>query len=102
MRTRLSPEQKEQRKVLFGTFAEGWRPLRPYRWRTDAGEVLEIPVTTMPIFKVPFYVSYLLILSVVAPRLAVGYFPAGFSLCHWPATPPSLLLNPLDSLTSQY
>ena len=84
--------------MLFGTFAEGWRPLRPYRWRTDAGEVLEIPVTTMPIFKVPFHVSYLLYLSAVAPRLAVGYFRAALSLCQRTATPPSLLLHPLDFL----
>ena len=98
MRTRLSPEQREQRKVLFGTFAEGWQPLRPYRWRTEAGEVLEIPVTTMPIFKVPFHASYLLYLSAVAPRLAVPYFRAALSLCQWTATPPSLLLHPLDFL----
>jgi len=35
-------------------------------------------------------------LSVVAPRLAVGYFRAALSLCQWTATPPSLLLHPLD------
>jgi hypothetical protein len=98
MRTPLSPEQREQRKVLFGTFAEGWQPLRPYRWRTDAGELLEIPVTTMPIFKVPFHVSYLLYLSAVAPRLAVGYFRAALALCRWTGTEPSLLLHPLDFL----
>ena len=98
MRTPLSPEQREQRKVLFGTFAEGWQPLRPYRWRTDAGELLEIPVTTMPIFKVPFHVSYLLYLSAVAPRLAIGYFRAALALCRWTGTAPSLLLHPLDFL----
>ncbi|PYN80922.1 MAG: polysaccharide deacetylase [Candidatus Rokuibacteriota bacterium] len=98
MRTRLSPEQREQRKVLYGTFAEGWQPLRPYRWRTDAGEILEIPVTTMPIFKVPIHVSYLLYLSALAPSLAVPYFSAALSLCRWTATQPSLLLHPLDFL----
>jgi len=98
MRTRLSPEQREQRKVLFGAFAEGWQPLRPYRWRTDAGEILEIPVTTMPIFKVPIHVSYLLYLNALAPSLAVPYFRAALRLCRWTATQPSLLLHPLDFL----
>jgi len=98
MRTRLTPEQREQRKLLFGTFAEGWQPLRPYRWRTDAGELLEIPVTTMPIFRTPFHVSYLLYLSAVAPRLAVGYFRAVLALCRSTGTEPSLLLHPLDFL----
>jgi hypothetical protein len=98
MRTRLTPEQREQRKVLFGTFAEGWQPLRPYRWRTDAGEILEIPVTTMPIFRIPIHVSYLLYLNAVAPRLAVPYFRMALNLCRWTATQPSLLLHPLDFL----
>lgn len=98
MSTRLSPEQRQQRNMLFGSFAEGWRPLRPYRWRTDAGEILEIPVTTMPIFKIPIHVSYLLYLSALAPSLAVRYFRGALSLCRWTATQPSLLLHPLDFL----
>jgi polysaccharide deacetylase len=98
MRTRLSPEQRLQRKMLFGTFAEGRRPLRPYRWRTDAGELLEIPVTTMPMVKIPIHVSYLLYLSAVAPSLAVRYFRVALALCRWTATRPSLLLHPLDFL----
>src|SRR5206468_3230523 len=102
MRTRLTPEQREQRKLLFGTFAEGWQPLRPYRWRTDAGELLEIPVTTMPIFRTPFHVSYLLYLSAVAPRLAVGYFRAILALCRWTGTEPSLLLHAVGLLARHH
>jgi hypothetical protein len=98
MRTPLTPEQRERRKMLFGRFAEGWRPLRPYRWRTEAGDLLEIPVTTMPVFRVPIHVSYLLYLSTLAPRLAVRYFQVALSLCRWTATAPSVLLHPLDFL----
>lgn len=98
MSTRLSPEQERQRKMLFGTFADGWQPVRPYRWRTDAGELLEIPVTTLPMFKIPIHVSYLLTLAAFAPRLAVRYFRLALGLCRWTGTPPSLLLHPLDFL----
>src|SRR5437879_13264113 len=98
MRTRLTPEQRAQRKVLFGTFADGWQPLRPYRWRTGAGALPERPVTTLPVFRTPFHVSYLLYLRAVAPRLAVGYFRAVLALCRWTGTEPSLLLHPLDFL----
>jgi peptidoglycan/xylan/chitin deacetylase (PgdA/CDA1 family) len=98
MSTRLSPEQREQRKVLFGTFAEGWQSLRPYRWRTDAGEILEIPVTTMPMFKIPIHVSYVLYVNALAPRLAAPYFRAALNLCRWTGTQPSILLHPLDFL----
>src|SRR5438034_4011335 len=97
MRTRLTPEQREQRKLLFGTFAEGAQPLGPYRWHTDAGELLEIPVTTMPIFRTPFHVSYLLYLSAVAPRLAVGYFRAVLALCRWTGTEPDRKSTRLNS-----
>ena len=98
MSTKLSPEQREQRKVLFGTFAEGLQPLRPYRWRTDGGEILEIPVTTMPIFRIPIHVSYLLYVNALAPRLALPYFRMALGLCRWTGTQPSILLHPLDFL----
>ena len=41
---------EEKRKLLFGRFSEGFRPMKPYRWAVDGAELIEIPVTTMPIF----------------------------------------------------
>jgi hypothetical protein len=95
---RLTPEERRQRKALFGGVADACRPLRPYRWRTDAGEVLEIPVTTMPLFRVPIHFSYLLYLDAVAPALTLPYFRAALALCRWRRIQPSLLLHPLDFL----
>ncbi|MBI3029545.1 MAG: polysaccharide deacetylase family protein [Candidatus Rokubacteria bacterium] len=94
----MSREEIRQRRALFGSFRDGLRPIRPYRLRTDAGEIIEIPVTTMPVFRVPIHVSYLLYLSALAPALALLYFRAALSLCRWTATHPSLLLHPLDFL----
>jgi hypothetical protein len=86
------------RKALFGKFSEGFRPLRPYRWRTDAGDIIEIPVTTMPLLKFPIHASYILYLSCYSTALAMTYFRTALSLCRITGTPPSILLHPLDFL----
>lgn len=95
---KLSAQDRHARDALFGKFSEGFRPLSPYRWRTTAGSLLEIPVTTMPFFRVPMHASYVLYLGAVAPRLAVPYFEAALALCRLTRTQPSLLLHPLDFL----
>ena len=98
MSTKLGEEERIQRKALFGTFRDGLRPIRPYRWQLNPGSLIEIPVTTMTILKVPIHVSYLLYLSVVSPALALHYFKMALALCRFTGTQPSLLLHPLDFL----
>jgi hypothetical protein len=98
MTARLSAAERRRRQKLFGTFGEGLRPLRPYRWRTGGGTLVEVPVTTLPLLKVPIHASYLLYLSVFSRRLALAYFRSALRLCRWTGTPPSLLLHPLDFL----
>jgi peptidoglycan-N-acetylglucosamine deacetylase len=121
MTSNLSPEEREKRKALFGSFKEGFQPLKPYRWNmavdqrsadpSDAapGEVnprvvdqlTEIPVTTMPIFKVPIHFSYVLFISVFSSTAALLYFRIALWLCKLTKTPPSLLLHPLDFLGAE-
>jgi peptidoglycan/xylan/chitin deacetylase (PgdA/CDA1 family) len=98
MTARLTVEERRQRAALFGGLADGLRPLRPYRWQTPAGSLLEIPVTTMPGLRVPIHVSYVLYLNAVAPALALPYFRAALALCRLRGVEPSLLLHPLDFL----
>ena len=95
---KLEKEQREQRKELFGGVREGFRPLRPYHWRLGAGPLLELPVTTMPIFRLPFHASYLIYLAGFSPALARLYFATALTLCRWTGVQPSLLLHPLDFL----
>ena len=95
---RLDKQQKQERKKLFGTISEGFRPLRPYSWKLDECELLEIPVTTMPWFKVPIHVSYLLYLDQFSRWLAITYWKMALSLCRLSGVAPSLLLHPLDFL----
>jgi peptidoglycan-N-acetylglucosamine deacetylase len=100
MTAKLSAEEAEKRKELFGKLRDGLRPLKPYRLRLDKGTLIEMPVTTMPLFKMPIHVSYLLYLSGFSPRLALSYFQMAIRLCRLTNTAPSLLLHPLDFLGS--
>lgn len=93
---RLDDQQKQERKKLFGTWSEGFRPLKPYLHRLDDGPLLEIPVTTMPLFKVPIHVSYLLYLDQFSRGLALTYWRMALTLCRMTGVAPSLLLHPLD------
>jgi hypothetical protein len=99
---KLSPEEKNQRKQLFGTIRDGLRSLHPYQWHVDIDgkprQLLEIPVTTMPIIKAPFHVSYILYISTFSVSLALLYFRASLKLCRLTGVQPSLLLHPLDFL----
>jgi hypothetical protein len=99
---RLSEEQKDQRKALFGSVRDGFRPLRPYLWHIDSDDrgkgLIEIPVTTLPIFRVPFHFSYILYMAGYSEHLALTYFQAALSACRIAAVQPSLLLHPLDFL----
>ena len=96
---RLSREERQERRALFGSFSEGFRPVRPYRWALPGGrELLEIPVTTMPVFKVPFHVSYLLYLARFSTALMSAYLATALAMCRLTRTEPSVLLHPLDLL----
>ncbi|MEZ4617987.1 MAG: polysaccharide deacetylase family protein [Caldilineaceae bacterium] len=101
MTAKLTPEEKAERKKLFGTMSEGHRPLHAYHWQLAGNEptgLLEIPVTTMPLFKIPIHFSYLLYMSLYSPALAMLYFRAALQLCRWTGVQPSLLIHPLDFL----
>ncbi|NJN63814.1 MAG: polysaccharide deacetylase family protein [Acidobacteria bacterium] len=95
---KLTAEERKERAKLFGGLGEGRRPLHAYRWQLDAGTLLEIPVTTMPLFKLPFHVSYLLYLCLYSPPLASLYYRISLALCRAARVEPSVLLHPLDFL----
>jgi hypothetical protein len=98
MTSRLTPEEREKRKGLFGGLRDGLRPIDPYLWRMGERRLLEIPVTTMPGLKVPIHVSYALYIGVFSPALAMLYFKSAMALCRLTGTEPSILLHPLDFL----
>lgn len=83
---------------MFGGFKDGLQPLKPYCWRVGNERLLEIPVTTMPIFKLPIHFNYILYIGTFSPALALLYFRIALWLCKLTKTQPSLLLHPLDFL----
>jgi hypothetical protein len=95
---KLSAEQRAERGNLFGSAREGLRPLSPYLWDLGSDTLLEIPVTTMPLTRVPIHVSYVLYLAGISPALAVQYFAQSLRLCRARGIEPSILLHPLDFL----
>ncbi|HZR13834.1 MAG TPA: polysaccharide deacetylase family protein [Acidimicrobiia bacterium] len=97
---RLDDEQRRERSQLFGTWRDGARPVGPYRWSVDGTTLLELPVTTMPVAKVPIHVSYLLYLSAYSPALARAYFRGALAMCRAARVGPSILLHPLDFLAA--
>ena len=95
-RSNLDAEERRRRKGLFGSSRDALRPAKPYRWRLDDGTLLELPVTTMPLLKVPIHFSYLLYLAGISEVAARGYLALAMRLCRLTRTEPSLLLHPLD------
>ncbi len=91
-------EQRERLNRLFGSWKDGLRPLKPYRWSFDQTTLLEMPVTTFPIFRVPIHLSYVMFLAGFSPALAKAYFYTALWSCRILGVEPSILLHPLDFL----
>ena len=94
--SKLTAEEKRQRSALFGTWKDAFRPVRPFQWDLSAGKLLEIPVTTLPGFKVPMHLSYLVYLAKFSRLAARAYLRFALSACRISGTHPSILLHPLD------
>jgi peptidoglycan-N-acetylglucosamine deacetylase len=93
----LDDEEKKERSELFGSLKDGFRPVKPYLWRLGSSRtILELPVTTMPIVKTPFHLSYLLYLSRISYFLMLFYLNLAITMCRMTGTTPSYLLHPLD------
>jgi hypothetical protein len=97
-KSKLSKKQKEDRKDLFGSWSDGFQPNKPFKWVSGNQTLVEIPVTTMPLFKVPIHATYLHFLAGVSPWLAKTYFWCALKLCRLTDVEPSFLLHPLDFL----
>ncbi|MBN3939474.1 polysaccharide deacetylase family protein [Nostoc sp. NMS9] len=98
---KLSKEERKKREALFGGFKEGLQPLKPYQWQLDKDKLTEIPVTTMPIFKVPIHFSYIMFLSTFSSEVALLYLRIALWLCKITRVQPSLLLHPTDFVSQE-
>ncbi len=95
----LDTTQRAEREHLYGTWSDGWRPLRPYRWQVGALTLLELPVTTLPGLRVPIHISYLLMLAAYSEPAALAYLRLALRACRVAKVEPSILMHPLDLLS---
>ncbi len=106
---KLSQQESDERKDLFGGVRDGLRPLSGYLWdlgvRDEQGQpvpdLLEIPVTTLPVLRTPIHMSYLLFLAQRSPFLMRRYLDTAISLCQLRGVEPSFLLHPLDFISGE-
>ena len=99
--TKLTREERRKRKALFGSFSDALRPVKPYQWELDEGTLPELPVTTLPWFKVPIHFSYLIYLASFSEALSKLYLGFVIAMCKLTKTEPSLLLHPLDFMGAE-
>jgi hypothetical protein len=100
--SRLRSDQRAERKALFGTLRDGTRPVKPFCWQLSQGRtLLEIPITTFPVIKVPFHLSYLHYVSRLSEHLALGYLDTALLTCRLAGISPSFILHPLDLLSGE-
>ncbi len=93
----LTREEKKQRKKLFGSLKDAISPVKPFLWCLNSSEtLLEIPVTTTPLIKIPLHLSYLLYFSRFSILLTFLYLKIALTLCRITNTAPNFLLHPLD------
>ncbi len=93
----LSKEEMKAREGLFGAFSEGFKTIKPFYWKLDNNkQLLEIPVSTIPVLKLPFHFSYLHYLAGASVSLMKAYLQTAITMCKITNTEPSFLLHPLD------
>lgn len=96
-KSNLSREERKTRKDLFGKFRDGFRKLKPHYHEIGERErILEIPVTTMPVLRLPFHLTYLMYLSNYSISLMNIYLNFSLFMCKITNTPVSFLLHPTD------
>jgi peptidoglycan/xylan/chitin deacetylase (PgdA/CDA1 family) len=98
---RLTPAQREERANLFGSWRDGLRPVKPYRWAVGSGSLLEIPVTTFPWIRTPIHPSYVAYVAGFSDAAARGYVRTALRACRAAGVGPSILLHPLDFLGAE-
>ncbi len=95
---KLTSEEKEKLKNLYGGFSEGFRSINPYFWKVNGRNIREIPVSTFPLLKFPVHLSYLLYLAKYSEKLMLFYLKSAIKLAKLTKTEMSFLLHPTDIL----
>lgn len=82
----------------FASVSDALRTLRPHVIQAGDGDLVELPVTTMPLTRLPIHLTYLTFLRQKSAWLTSAYWRSAINLCRLRGVAPSLLLHPLDFL----
>jgi peptidoglycan-N-acetylglucosamine deacetylase len=95
----LTPGERAVRSRLYGRFTDGFRPVQPFRWSLPSGRrLIEVPISTMPLLRTPFHLSYLLYLGRISEVFMRAYLETALAACRAAGLQPNFLLHPLDFL----
>ena len=95
---KLTPAEKHEQRHLFGGFRSAFAPLELHRWDVGGNSIVEIPVTTMPLARLPIHFTYLNFLADKSETLAFAYLNFALILLRATGVKPSLLLHATDFL----
>lgn len=88
-------ERRQRRELARAAWRVRWSN-RPHA--AGVGSLVVLPVTTMPVLRLPCHVTYLNALNARSETLARRYFECTLALCRHTGTPPSVLLHLTDFL----
>lgn len=80
----------------YGSLAELRRPLVPYCWRLPAADLIEVPVSTLPMLRLPVHWTYVNFLAEFSPHCALAYVSMHVALCRARSVAPVLLIHATD------
>ena len=92
----MCDEEKKRQSGMFGGIADARRPLNPYQWKYSDRTLIEVPVFTMPFFRLPIHWTYINYLAGFSKTLALSYVRANIALLGATRLRPSLLLHATD------
>lgn len=92
---RFTPEARRRLGRVGGQLSDAFQPGRPFRWRTPAGPLLEIPVSAFPALRFPVHASYL---QCLPRKAALAFFATAAEIWRAAGHAPSLLLHSTDFL----
>jgi peptidoglycan-N-acetylglucosamine deacetylase len=95
LKSKLSDEEKAKRSGLYGGIGQAFRTLRPHMLPDG---LIELPVSTLPLLRVPVHFTYLMFLAAYSPTLARLYAWSAMQAFRLANIAPSLLLHPTDFL----
>ena len=97
-RASFTDKEKNERKKMIG-ISEVTKPNVPFFWRLSSGvQLLELPVTTTPMIRIPFHLSYLLFLCRYSYNLMFLYLRIALMLCWLRGLGPTFVIHPPDLL----